>query len=678
MRGRELWVVLAVVLILIAIIVPIPAFLLDILLTLSITFSLSVLILTFFVRDPLELASFPSILLLGTLLRLSLNIAAARRILLHGHEGTHAAGKVIEAFGKLVAGGDVVVGLIVFLIFIVINFIVITKGAERISEVAARFTLDALPGKQMAIDADLNAGLITEEEAKRRRKELEREASFYGAMDGASKFIRGDAIAALIILFLSLVGGLIVGIVLRGMDFSTALKTYTILTVGEGLASQVPALLLSTAAGVLTTKMSSRESLGSAILEEFSKQPKSLLFASVVLVFIGLIPGIPFLPFFFMAGTLGGAYYLLQKALKEREIKKLEELAKEKVKEKEEKEEEIIPQPDPVALEIGYALIPLVDESQGGEIPKKIKSMRKQIAQEYGVIVPLIHIRDNLRLKPNEYRILIKGIEVDRYELMPGHYLAVNLGGAKAPIEGIETYDPAFKIKAYWITEDKKEEAQRLGYMVVDADTVLITHLSEVIKKNLHELLTRNEVMELVELLSKKYPKVVKDIVPEQVPVSVLHRVLQNLLREGIPVNDLLTILETLADYIDQTKDPDILTEYVRQALSKRITRQYLTNGVLYALALSPKVEAKLIHFLKENREDEFIDFVLNRLLPKIKEQVKKFVQYQAVPVLLTSGEVRRFVRKTIESYLPELAVLSYNEIEKQVNMKILGVIDED
>ncbi len=678
MRGRELWVVLAVVLILIAIIVPIPAFLLDLLLTLSITFSLSVLILTFFVKDPLELASFPSILLLGTLLRLSLNIAAARRILLHGHEGTHAAGKVIEAFGKLVAGGDVVVGLIVFLIFIVINFIVITKGAERISEVAARFTLDALPGKQMAIDADLNAGLITEEEAKRRRKELEREASFYGAMDGASKFIRGDAIAALIILFLSLVGGLIVGIVLRGMDFSTALKTYTILTVGEGLAYQVPALLLSPAAGVLTTKMSSRESLGSAILEEFSKEPRSLLFASVVLAFIGLIPGVPFLPFFFMAGTLGGAYYLLQKTLKEREIKKLEELAKEKVREKEEKEEEIIPQPDPLALEIGYALIPLVDESQGGEIPKKIKSMRKQIAQEYGVIVPLIHIRDNLRLKPNEYRILIKGIEVDRYELMPGHYLAVNLGSARAPIEGIETYDPAFKIKAYWITEDKKEEAQRLGYMVVDADTVLITHLSEVIKKNLHELLTRNEVMELVELLSKKYPKVVKDIVPEQVPVSVLHRVLQNLLREGIPVNDLLTILETLADYIDQTKDPDILTEYVRQALSKRITRQYLTNGVLYALALSPKVEAKLIHFLKENREDEFIDFVLNRLLPKIKEQVKKFVQYQAVPVLLTSGEVRRFVRKTIESYLPELAVLSYNEIEKQVNMKILGVIDED
>lgn len=678
MKGKELWIILAVVLILSAIVIPIPAFLLDLLLTLSITFSLSVLLLTFFIKNPLEFSSFPSILLLGTLMRLSLNIAAARRILLHGHEGTHAAGKVIEAFGKLVAGGDIVVGLIIFLIFIVINFIVITKGAERISEVAARFTLDALPGKQMAIDADLNTGLITEEEAKRRRKELERESSFYATMDGASKFIRGDAIAALVILFLSLIGGLIIGIAIRGMDFTTALKNYTILSIGEGLASQIPALLLSTAAGVLTTKMSSQENLGEAITGEFFKQPKALLFSAGILGFIGLIPGLPTLPFLIMAGTLTGLYYFINQSLKKKELKELEELAKEKMKEKEEKEEEIIPQPDPITLEIGYALIPMVDESQGGEIPKKVKNLRKQLAKEYGVIIPLVHIRDNLRLKPNEYRILIKGIEIDKYELMPGHYLAVDLGGTRGKIDGIETYDPAFKIKAFWITEDKREEAQKLGYMVVDADTVLITHLSEVIKRNLHELLTRNEVMELVELLSKKYPKVVREIVPEQVPISVLHRVLQNLLREGIPVNDLLTILETIADYIEQTKDPDLLTEYVRQALSKRITRMYMTNGTLYAIALSPKVESRLIHFLKENREDEFIDFVLNKLLPRIKNEVVKFTQYQAVPILLTSGEVRRFIRRTIEPYLSELAVLSYNELEKQINIKILGIIDED
>ncbi len=682
LKYKEGWIVLAFGIILTAIIIPIPAFVLDILLATSITFSLAVLVLTFFVRTPLELSSFPTILLIGTLLRLSLNIAAARRILLHGHEGTDAAGHIIEGFGKFVVGGDVVVGLIVFLIFIVINFIVITKGAERISEVAARFTLDAMPGKQMSIDADLNAGLITEEEAKRRREQLEREASFYGAMDGASKFIRGDAIAALLILLLSLIGGLIVGIVFRGMDFMDALNTYTLLTVGEGLASQIPALILSTAAGLITTKSSSTSEVGSAIAEEFSKEPKALLFSSALLVFIAMIPGLPKLPFFFMAGLLGGLYYLLSKSLKERQIKELEKLVeeqkKEEAKKKEEAEEELLPQPEPITMEVGYGLIPYVDESQGGEIPARIRTMRRQIAQEFGVIVPLVHIRDNLKLQPNQYRILIKGIEVDSYEIMPGYYLAVDLGTVKGPIEGIETKEPAFGMKAYWITEDKKDEAQKKGYMVVDISTAIITHMSEIVKRNLHELLGRNEVIDLIDKLSKKYPKVVQDIVPEQVPISIVHRVLQNLLRENIPINDLLTILETLADYIDQTKDPDTLTEYVRQSLSKRITRMYLTNGILYAIALSPKVEAKLLHLINENKEDEFIDIVLNRLYRKITEEIKKFVQFQAQPVLLTSANLRRYVRRALEPYLPQLAVLSYNELEKQVNMKILGLIDED
>ncbi len=681
MRYREGWVVLAFVIILSAIIIPIPAFLLDILLATSITFSLAVLVLTFFVKTPLELSSFPTILLIGTLLRLSLNIAAARRILLHGHEGTDAAGHIIEGFGKFVVGGDVVVGLIVFLIFIVINFIVITRGAERISEVAARFTLDAMPGKQMSIDADLNAGIINEEEARRRREQLEREASFYGAMDGASKFIRGDAIAALLILLLSLVGGLIVGIVFRGMDFMSALNTYTLLTVGEGLASQIPALILSTSAGLITTKASSTEEVGNVIAEEFSKEPRALLFSSGLLLFIGMIPGLPKLPFFLMAGILGGIYYLMVRSLRERQIRELERMVEEQKKEeqkKKEEEEELVPQPDPITMEVGYGLIPYVDESQGGDIPQRIRNMRRQIAQEYGIIVPLVHIRDNLRLQPDQYRILIRGIEVDSYEIKPGYYLAVDLGTAKGPLEGIETKDPAFGLKAYWVTEEKKEEAQRKGYMVVDVSTAIITHLSEVIKRNLHELLGRNEVIELIDRLSKKYPKVVKEIVPEQVPVSVVHRVLQNLLREGVPVNDLLTILETLADYIDQTKDPDILTEYVRQNLSKRITRLYLTDGTLYAIALSPKLEAKLMHLINEGKEDEFIDLVLNKLLNKISKEVEKFVQFKAQPVLLTSANLRRYLRKAIEPYLHQLAVLSYNELEKQVNMKILGLIDED
>ncbi len=676
---REGWVILAFVVILGAIVLPVPALLLDLLLALSITFSMTVLVLTTFIKDPLELSAFPSILLLGTLLRLSLNIAAARRILLYGHEGTSAAGHIIEGFGTFVVGGDVVVGLIVFLIFIVINFVVITRGAERVSEVAARFTLDAMPGKQMSIDADLNAGLITEEEAKRRRAQLEQEASFFGAMDGASKFIRGDAIAALIILFLSLVGGLVVGLVFKGMGFSDALKTYTLLTVGEGLASQIPALMLSTSAGIVVTKSSSRDELGKALFREFSKEPRVFLFSSALLVFIGLIPGFPKLPFFLMAGILGGLYYALSRALKEEELKKLEELLKEQKKPPAEKrEEEIITQPETIALEIGYGLIPYVDEAQGGDVPERIKTVRRQLASEYGVVIPLVHIRDNLRLRPHQYRILIRGIEVDSFEIVPGHWLAIDLGNAREALQGIETKDPSFKLKAYWIREDQRERAQRLGYMVVDISTVLITHISETIKKNLHEILGRAEVLELVENLSKKYPKAVQGLVPDVVPVSILHRVLQNLLREGVPINDLLTILETLADYIEQTRDPDLLTEYVRQRLAKRITRLYSTNGTLYAMIISPKVEAKLTIYVQEGKEDEFLDLLINKVYPKLSQEVSKFTQYQAMPVLITSSTIRRHVRKVLENYLPNLTVLSYNELDRQLNLKVIGVIDED
>jgi len=672
------WIVLAFVVILSAIVLPIPALLLDILLTLSITFALTVLILTTFIKEPLELSAFPSILLLGTLLRLSLNIAAARRILLHGHEGTSSAGHVIEGFGKFVVGGDVVVGLVVFLIFIVINFIVITRGAERVSEVAARFTLDAMPGKQMSIDADLNAGLITEEEARRRREQLEQEASFYGSMDGASKFIRGDAIAALIILFLSLVGGLIIGIVIKGLSFSEAIATYTLLTVGEGLASQIPALMLSTAAGIVVTKSSSKDQLGQVFLEEFSKEPRVFLFSSAILAFIGLIPGFPKVPFFFMAGVLGGLYYLLRKSLKEQELKELEKLFVEQKKPVERTEEELITQPEAIAFEIGYGLVPLVDEAQGGDIPERIKSMRRQIAQEFGVIVPLVHIRDNLRLKPYQYRILIRGMEVSSYEIVPNRYLAIDLGSTKGPIEGIETKDPAFNLKAYWITEDQKDKAQRLGYMVVDVSTAIITHLSEVIKKNLHEVLGRGEVMDLVENLTKKYPKAMQGLIPDVIPISILHRVLQNLLKEGIPINDLLTIVETLADYVEQTRDVEILTEYVRQRLSKRITRLYLTDNILYALIIAPRLEAKLSAYLQEGKEEEFLDVLINKVYPKISSEISKFVQYQAKPVLITASNLRRHIKKVLEAYLPQLAVLSYNELDRQVNLKVLGVIDED
>jgi flagellar biosynthesis protein FlhA len=672
------WVLLAFVVILGAIILPIPTLLLDVLLALSITFSLTVLTLTAFIKEPLELSAFPSILLLGTLLRLSLNIAAARRILLYGNEGTSAAGHIIEGFGKFVVGGDVVVGLVVFLIFIVINFVVITRGAERISEVAARFTLDAMPGKQMSIDADLNAGLISEEEARRRRAQLEQEASFYGAMDGASKFIRGDAVAALIILFLSLVGGLIVGIVLKGVPFSDAASTYTLLTVGEGLASQIPALMLSTSAGIVVTKSSSKDQLGNVLLQEFSKEPRVFLFSSALLAFIGLIPGFPKIPFFFMAGLLGGLYYLLKKSLQERELKELEKLFVEQKKPPEKTEEEVITQPETLAFEIGYGLVPLVDESQGGDLPERIKSMRRQIAQEFGVLVPLVHIRDNLRLRPYQYRILVRGLEVSSYEVTPNRYLAIDLGNVKGSIEGAETHEPAFNLKAYWITEDMRERAQRLGYMVVDVSTAIITHLSEVIKRNLHEILGRGEVIDLVENLSRKYPKAMQGLVPDVIPISILHRTLQNLLSEGIPINDLLTIVGALADYVEQTKDTDLLTEYVRQRLAKRITRLYLTDNVLYALIISPRLEAKLSAYLQEGKEEEFLDLLINKIYPKLNSEISKFVQYQAKPVLITATNLRRHIKKVLSAYLPQLAVLSYNELDRQVNLKVLGVVDED
>ncbi|MFN7064576.1 MAG: flagellar biosynthesis protein FlhA [Aquificaceae bacterium] len=676
---REGWIIFAFVVILTAIVLPIPALLLDLLLALSITFSMTVLVLTTFIKEPLELSAFPSVLLIGTLLRLSLNIAAARRILLYGHEGTDAAGHIIEGFGTFVVGGDVVVGLIVFLIFIAINFIVITRGAERISEVAARFTLDAMPGKQMSIDADLNAGLITEEEAKRRRSQLEQEAGFYGAMDGASKFVRGDAIAALIILFLSLVGGLIVGLVLKGMGFSEAIKTYSLLTVGEGLASQIPALMLSTSAGVVITKSSSKGELGKVLFEEFSKEPKVFLYSSSLLLFIGLIPGFPKLPFLLMSGILGALYYLFRRTLKEEELKKLEEMLKEQKKiTLEKREEEIFTQPEAIALEIGYGLIPYVDDTQGGDIPDRIKTIRKQLAKDYGVIIPLVHIRDNLRLKPYQYRILIKGIEVDSYEVVPGSWLAIDLGSAREALEGIETKDPSFKLKAYWIREDLKDRAQRLGYMIVDTSTLIVTHISEVIKRNLYEILGRSEVLELVENLSKKYPKAVQGLVPDIVPISILHRVLQNLLKEGIPINDLLTILETLADYIEQVKDPELLTEFVRQRLAKKITRIYTTDGLLYAMVISPKLEAKLTAYVQEGREDEFLDLLINKIYPKLSQEITKFNQYQALPLIITSGSIRRHVRKVLENYIPNLTVLSYNELDRQLNLKVIGVIDED
>ncbi len=680
-KHSDIIVVALILAILGAMILPVPPFLLDILLTASITFSLVILMATIYINNPLELASFPSLLLLATLFRLSLNVATTRRILLHGHEGPDAAGQVIKAFGEFVVGGNFIVGIIVFIILVVINYIVITKGTERIAEVAARFTLDAMPGKQMAIDADLNAGLIDEEEAKRRREQIQKEADFYGAMDGAAKFIRGDAIAGIIITLINIIGGIAIGVFQHGMDFATALKTFTILTVGDGLVSQIPSLITSTAAGLMVTRAVAKENLGSEIVKELLSFPRALYMASIALFIIGIVPGMPTLPFFFLAAILAITAYIVQKTMEQKKIEEEEERAKELLKEAEEKEEEspeeLITQPETITFEIGYGLIPYVDESQNGEVVKRIKALRKQLTKELGLIVPLIHIKDNLELSPGEYRILIRGIEVARGEVMPDHYLAIDTGNTKGPIDGIPTKDPAFGLDAYWIKPEEKDKAKMLGYTVVDIPTVLITHLSEVIKKHAHEILGRAETKELVDAVAKKYP-IVKEIVPDQVPLNILHRVLQNLLKEGVPIRDLLTIIETLSDNISKTHDPDLLTEFVRQSLNRLITSLYAKNGNLYAVTLSPQIEDEILEKIKNAEgglppvEPAFIQ----NLISQLTKAAEKFVMNQASPVLLTSPAIRRYVKQMIEPYLPNYAVLSYSELDPKVKINIIGRVD--
>ncbi|WP_456401267.1 flagellar biosynthesis protein FlhA [Persephonella sp.] len=672
-------VVVLIIIILASMVLPVPPFLLDILLTGSITFSIVLLMSTLYVKSPLQLSSFPSLLLIATLFRLSLNVATTRRILLHGNEGPDAAGNVIQAFGQFVVGGNYIVGFIVFLILVTINYIVITKGTERISEVAARFTLDALPGKQMSIDADLNAGVIDEKEAQRRRQELAKESDFYGAMDGASKFIRGDAIAGIIITIVNILGGLAVGVFQHGMDVQTALQIFTLLTVGDGLVSQIPSLITSTAAGLMVTRAVSEENLGREVFSQLTTFPKALYMASGFIFLMGVVPGMPFFPFMLLSALLGITAYMISSLIKEKEKKEAEEKAKELLStpEKEEKIEDLIPQPETISFEIGYALIPYVDEAQNGEVVKRIRSLRKQLSKELGLIVPLIHIKDNLELKPGEYRILIRDIEVARGEIVPEKYLAIDTGSTKGKIDGIKTKEPAFGLDAYWIDEDQKDKVKMMGYTVVDIPTVIVTHLSEILKKYAHDILGRNETKELVDNLSKKYP-VVRDIIPEQVPLNILHRVLQNLLKEGVPIKDLLTIVETLSDNIVKTNDPEVLTEFVRQSLARMISSMFSKNGEIYALTLSPETEKFILDKVRENEGSlpPIDPMFVQRLINELTKNMEQFVVNQATPVLLTSPAVRRFVRRIIEPYIPNFAVLSYNEIDPKVKLNVLGMVE--
>jgi flagellar biosynthesis protein FlhA len=677
-NNSDVLMALSVVGMLVVMVIPIPTMLLDVFLSFNITFSIVVLLVAMYTLKALEFSVFPSLLLITTLLRLSLNVASTRLILLHGNEGTAAAGQVIKAFGSFVVGGNYVVGLVVFLILVVINFVVITKGATRIAEVAARFTLDAMPGKQMSIDADLNAGLITDVEARQRRSEISRESDFYGAMDGASKFVRGDAIAGIVITLINIVGGLVIGVLQQGMSLASAAQNYTLLTIGDGLVSQIPALIVSTGAGMVVTQAASDSHLGNDMISQLTRHPRAVAIASGVLIFFGFIPGLPTLPFIILGCLAGGLAYTTFESQKNVLVK--EEEGQEAVDQGRslERVEELLPL-DLLELEVGYGLIPLVDREQGGELLERVKSIRRQFALEMGVIVPPMHIRDNLQLKPNQYSVIIKGVEIAGGELMPGYYLAMNPGDVKAEIEGIPTKEPAFGIPALWIGEQDKEKAQIAGYTVVDLSTMIATHISEVLKAHAYELLGRQEVQSLLDTLSVNHPKVIEELIPNLLSLGGVQKVLQNLLREHVSIRDLLTVVETLADYAPITKNLDILTEYVRQRLSRSITKLYETpEGELALMTLDTEIEELISNAVQHTEHESYLSLepaLAQKIISQLTRAIEKFTSMNYQPLILCSPGVRPQLKRLTERFLSTLVVLSHNEIDKRVKLKSLGVV---
>jgi flagellar biosynthesis protein FlhA len=678
-NNADIMVATGIICVLLVMIVPLPPPVLDLLLAVSITLSLVTLLVAVYTSHALEFAIFPSLLLVLTLFRLSLNVSSTRLILLHGHQGESAAGEVIRAFGSFVVGGNFVVGIIVFSILVLINFVVITRGAGRIAEVAARFTLDAMPGKQMAIDADLNAGMINEQEARQRRQDVQREADFYGAMDGASKFVRGDAVAGILITLVNVIGGIVIGILQQGMQVQDALQSYTILTVGDGLVSQVPALIVSTAAGMVVTKVTSGENLGNQITAQFLIHPRAIGTTAGILLLLGLIPGLPKFSLLALAALSGAAAYYIRQGQTTRQTDVSQQQESTTKPAAGEVGDDLAPI-DVLEMEVGYGLIPLVDAGQNGELLERIKSVRRQLAQELGVIVPPLRIRDNLQLKPGEYSLLIKGIEVARSELMLGHFLAMHPGKEPDTRLGIPTTEPAFGLPAQWISDKEKEQAQFAGYTVVDLPTVIITHLTEIIKAHLHELLSREEVQKLLTRFAQDYPKVVEELVPNLLSLGGVQKVLQNLLREQISIRDLLTILETLADYAPMTKDPVVLTEYVRQSLARSITQKWLSpDGDLPALLLSFEAEETLTKALQHTEHGSYLALEpqwSQRLIGELQRAVEKWAltQYQG-PILITSPLLRSHLKRLTEPFLPQLVVLSQSDIVSNVPIKNLGVV---
>jgi flagellar biosynthesis protein FlhA len=662
-----------VIMILALMIIPLPPVLLDVLLTLNITLSILLLMVAMYITHPLELSVFPGLLLLLTIFRLSLNIASTRLIL-----GEAYAGDVIAAFGDFVVKGNYVVGFIIFLILVLIQFIVIVKGAGRIAEVAARFTLDAMPGKQMAIDADMNAGLITEKEARERRALIAREAEFYGAMDGASKFVKGDAIAGLLINVVNIVGGFIIGVVQKGMSFADALQTYTVLTVGDGLVSQIPALVIATAAGMVVTRSASGTALDIEMRGQLFGRPKAVFIAAGALLLFALLPGLPTIPFLMLAGLMGAVGYVSLRSAQEVQPEKT--TAVETPKEKQEQVEDFL-HVDPIELEIGYALIPLVDDAQGGDLFQRISNIRKQVAMELGILIPPLRVRDNLQLDPNEYLIKIRGNVVARSSVMMDRYLAVGTASSDEVLDGVPTTDPAFQLPAVWITPHQREQAELLGYTVVEPAAVLGTHLKEVLRRNADKILSRQDTKKLIENLKRDYPAVVEEMTPEVLPVGTVQKVLQNLLKEGIPVRDLVTILEALLDYARVTKNVDVLTEYVRHSLSETIARLYRgPNGVISAIAMNPRLEQILTNALQSQREGgaslSLAPEVVQELHRSLKEAVETALVRGVQPIVLCTATVRPYFYRLIHTAFPTVAVLSFSELPPETEIEFIATIE--
>ena len=669
--------------IILVMLIPLPPMLLDILLSFNITTALVILLISLYALRPLDFSIFPSLLLVTTLSRLSLNVSSTRLILLHGNEGETAAGQVIKSFGNFVVGGNYVVGFIIFLILVVIQFVVITKGSGRIAEVAARFTLDAMPGKQMSIDADLNAGLISEAEARERRQMISREADFHGAMDGASKFVRGDAIAGIIILVIDIIGGLIIGVVYHSMGFGQAAKVYSILTIGDGLVSQVPALIISTASGIIVSRAASESTFGRELAFQFLSQPKAFAIASGMLLVMGIIPGLPTIPFLLMSGISGVIAYINRHG----PVMVMEQIPEEIEQEAGEEPEEDLGQLmeiDPMELEISHTLIPLVNVEEDGTLLDRIKLTRRQCALELGFIVPPIRIRDNIQLQPGEYDILIRGARVARGQIMPGRLLAMNPGTAVRPIEGIETREPVFGLTAYWIDTAQKEEAELSGYTVVDPETVMVTHLTEIIKNHAHELFGRQELRNILDNVKETHPFIVEELTPNILTMGVVHKVCTNLLREQVSIRDMVRILEVLTDVGSQTKDADTLTEYGRNALSRILVKPLVgADQTLKVLTLDPLLDEIITDALTSNVDET--SGTVSSSLALDGATAQSIINATAVainsaiidtqPVILCSSLIRRHFRRLTEQSLPSIFVLSYNEIPPNVEVQQVGTV---